>query len=67
VESRVFRGGGWFGSSSFLASSSRGFSSPTLEDFGLGFRVAAAGVPEPSGVLLTVLGAMGLLLKRRRS
>ncbi|MDB2673819.1 SUMF1/EgtB/PvdO family nonheme iron enzyme [Akkermansiaceae bacterium] len=67
LESRVIRGGVWSSSSSALASSFRTNSGPTVENSGLGFRVAAAGVPEPSGVLLTVLGAMGLLLKRRRS
>lgn len=64
-ESRVFRGGAWFGNSSSLQSSFRLSLNPTDGLNSIGFRVAS--VPEPSGALLTVLGAMGLMLKKRRS
>jgi len=64
-ESRVARGGAWYSDSSYLQSSSRYSYSPTFENnAGLGFRVAA--VPEPSGLSLMVIGALGLLLKRKR-
>lgn len=69
VESRVFRGGYWYDNSGSLQSSGRNYSSPTNEDFLIGFRVAAvpvAAVPEPSGVSLLVIGAIGLMMKRRR-
>jgi formylglycine-generating enzyme required for sulfatase activity len=64
-ESRVIRGGNWTNLSVNLQSSGRLNFSPTSEGVAIGFRVAS--VPEPSGVLSTVLGAMGLMLKRRRS
>lgn len=63
-ESRVVRGGSWFNSSGSLASSARGLTSPTSEFDLVGFRVAA--VPEPSGVLLTLIGMMGVVLRRKR-
>jgi len=64
-ESRVIRGGGWNNNSGSLQSSAHNFSaSPTLENNGIGFRVAA--VPEPSGVSLLLIGAVGLLMKRKR-
>ncbi|MCH7225825.1 SUMF1/EgtB/PvdO family nonheme iron enzyme [Haloferula sp. A504] len=63
-ESRVFRGGGWNSGSFGLASSDRFGDSPTSGSSAIGFRVAA--VPEPSGAILTVVGMMGLLLRRKR-
>jgi sulfatase modifying factor 1 len=64
-ESRVIRGGYWINfSSDTLASTTRSNASPSLENFNLGFRVAA--VPEPSGVLLTWIGMMGVVLRRKR-
>ena len=63
-ESRLIRGGFWDFSSGDLASSFRYFFSPTDEFGSVGFRVAA--VPEPSGVLLTLIGMMGVVLRRRR-
>jgi formylglycine-generating enzyme required for sulfatase activity len=64
-ESRVVRGGSWGNNSFYLQSSDRGFTSPSFEIGLIGFRVAA--VPEPSGVLMTLLGAIGFLVKRKRS
>jgi formylglycine-generating enzyme required for sulfatase activity len=43
--SRGLRGGSWQMGATFLRSSDRGFSAPTLESAGVGFRVAT--VPEP--------------------
>lgn len=63
-ESRVFRSGRWSSSSGNLASSSRGSTSPTTESANVGFRVAA--VPEPSGVLLTMIGMLSVVLRRKR-
>jgi formylglycine-generating enzyme required for sulfatase activity len=63
-ESRVLRGGYWGNFSGSLASSNRLITSPTFEIHSVGFRVAA--VPEPSGVLLTLIGMMGVVLRRRR-
>lgn len=65
-ESRVHRGGLWIHTSGDLASSVRSYVGP--EGFGVGgvgFRVAA--VPEPSGVLLTLIGMMGVVLRRKRA
>lgn len=64
VESRVFRGGDWFYNSNPLQSSSRYFTSPSSEGSNVGFRVAA--VPEPSGLSLFMLSALGLLVRRKR-
>ena len=71
-EWRLIRGGDWNNFSTALQSSNRYYvSNPDLGLFYVGFRVAAlelqvASVPEPSSVGLLVLGAMGLMLKRRR-
>lgn len=64
VESRLIRGGYWGSDSNALQPSFRDGLSRTLETGNIGFRVAA--VPEPSGVSLVVIGAMGLMMKRRR-
>jgi formylglycine-generating enzyme required for sulfatase activity len=71
-ESRVLRGGLWSGSSPTLQSSLRFDYDPGAEDDGFGFRVASvsaavAVVPEPSSVGLLVIGAMGCMLRRKRS
>jgi hypothetical protein len=63
-ESRVRRGGSWFGSSGVLSASFRSSLSPTNENGDVGFRVAA--VPEPSALLLTLIGALGLVTRRSR-
>lgn len=70
-EFRVILGGDWNNNSDGLQSSNRRTLTPGIELTGRGFRVAAlelqvASVPEPSSVGLLVLGAMGLMLKRRR-
>lgn len=63
-ESRVVRGGSWSLNSNYLQSSFRSSSSPGNVHDVVGFRVAA--VPEPSSVSLMVIGAMGLMLRRKR-
>lgn len=62
---RFLRGGFWGdGSVGNLSASSRSFLSPTNGFNTMGFRVAS--VPEPSTLLLGALGAIGVLLRRRR-
>ncbi|NOY28865.1 MAG: SUMF1/EgtB/PvdO family nonheme iron enzyme [Planctomycetes bacterium] len=66
---RGVRGGSWRSDSSFLSSSDRSSSIPSIEGFHrylnvLGFRVAS--IPEPSSVLLGAMAAVGLLMRRRR-
>ncbi|MEZ5329484.1 MAG: SUMF1/EgtB/PvdO family nonheme iron enzyme [Verrucomicrobiales bacterium] len=63
-ENRVFRGGVWSNASSTLQSSSSSDSAPTFEASSGGFRVAA--IPEPTSSLMTLLGVVGLMLRRRR-
>lgn len=63
-ESRSLRGGGWGDSSGLLPASFRFGGSPTGDGFDVGFRVAA--VPEPSALLLTLIGALGVVTRRRR-
>jgi formylglycine-generating enzyme required for sulfatase activity len=63
-ESRVLRGGSWFDVSGALPASFRFGSSPTGEFDAVGFRVAA--VPEPSALLLTLIGALGVVTRRKR-
>ncbi len=64
-ERRVLRGGSLYSASSNLAASVRYVeASATVESPSVGFRVAA--VPEPSGVLLTLIGMMGVVLRRKR-
>jgi hypothetical protein len=70
--SRGIRGGIWYNDSSDLSSSSRASSlDPSIEFFGMGFRVAslpssAAAVPEPSMMVIgTLFGLGGLMAKRR--
>jgi len=64
-EERVRRSGFWGSSiSDPLASSVRSSSSPTVENFGRGFRVAA--VPEPSAFFLTLISAVCLVIRKKR-
>jgi len=63
AESRVILGGSWGNDFSFLRSSYRNNSVPVNESAAVGFRVAV--VPEPSGVSLLLIGAVGLLMKRK--
>jgi len=70
TKSRVLRGGAWSGNSSSLQSLFYANSLPDDESYVVGFRVAAvaatAAVPEPSGVSLLLIGAVGLLIRRKR-
>ena len=61
--SRGLRGGSWDNNGFFLRASSRDNIGPAIEYDFVGFRVAS--VPEPSGLVLTVL-ASGLMLVRRK-
>ena len=70
-ESRVLRGGDWYGDPFGLQSSDRYDGSPAIEFDFIGFRVASvsaavAAVPEPSSLGLLVIGAMGCVLRRKR-
>jgi len=60
---RGMRGGSWSGGSDFLSASNRFGINPSGVGADVGFRVAS--VPEPSSLLLGVLGAVGLLLCRK--
>jgi hypothetical protein len=63
---RASRGGSWYHDFSLMSVSSfvPGGGGLPLDEFDtLGFRVAS--VPEPSTALLGLLGAVGLLLRRR--
>ena len=65
AESRVLRGGNWNFSSFDLQSSSRSFAfSPSDVGSSTGFRVAA--VPEPSTLWMMLVGAIGLMTRRKR-
>lgn len=61
---RGLRGGSWILNALNLQSSTRSSLNPTLEDSSIGFRVAT--VPEPSTLLLGVLGMIGLLWWNKR-
>jgi formylglycine-generating enzyme required for sulfatase activity len=70
--SRGIRGGRWSVNSSLLSSSSRYDLNPSVEDDGIGFRVASLSssappaVPEPSMMVIgTLFGLGGLMAKRR--
>ncbi|MDZ7620097.1 MAG: SUMF1/EgtB/PvdO family nonheme iron enzyme [Patescibacteria group bacterium] len=63
--SRGVRGGGWRIHSGHLLASNRSSLSPTDEDSYLGFRVASV-IPEPASATILLMGAVGLLLWRRR-
>jgi sulfatase modifying factor 1 len=61
---RGVRGGSWFFNSSFLLSSNRGIVNPTDGVIFIGFRVAS--IPEPSTLLLSLLGLSAISITRRR-
>jgi formylglycine-generating enzyme len=63
-ESRSLRSGFWSFTAGFLSASNRYDTSPSNEGLDVGFRVAA--VPEPSALLLTLIGAFGVVMRRRR-
>lgn len=63
--SRGLRGGSWNYLALGLPASSRSNPAPTYQDDNVGFRVAS--VPEPSGVVLTLLSVSACLSRRRRS
>lgn len=63
---RIHRGGSWANASNRLSAGSRRSDLPTAEISGLGFRVAAAGIPEPNAGLLVAIGSLGLTLRRRK-
>lgn len=63
-EARVSRGGFWAVGSDYLLSTNRYGVSSTSAGDGSGFRVAS--VPEPSAWILGLLGAMGMVLRRKR-
>lgn len=62
---RDVRGGVWDGTSFHLSASFRILDSPSIEELFFGFRVAS--IPEPSSLLLGLLGGVGVLGRRRRS
>lgn len=64
AESRVRRGGDWANPSGSLQSSGRFGSTPSAGGFTIGFRVAA--VPEPSTLWMMLVGAIGLMIRRKR-
>jgi hypothetical protein len=64
-ESRLIRGGHWNDITALLVSSERNHVGRSSENNNLGFRVAAA-VPEPSAFILTLLGMMGVVIRRKR-
>ena len=68
--SRGYRGSSFTNLGSYMASSSRYSGAPTLEVYNFGFRVASvtvAAVPEPSGLVLTMLIGAGFICHRRKS
>lgn len=62
---RMLRGGDWSNPEFLLRSSSPIEDVPTVEDVYFGFRVASA-VPEPSGIVLTMLASGMMLVRRKR-
>lgn len=64
TENRGVRGGGWTYGSGYLDASFGDYSSPSNENFDVGFRVAM--VPEPSSLSLLLAGGAVLMLGRRR-
>ncbi len=68
VEDRKLRGGSRFSDSLGISASNSGSSSAFNENGNIGFRVAvvAGVVPEPSAWILSMIGGMTLLVRRRR-
>ncbi|MEZ5323857.1 MAG: SUMF1/EgtB/PvdO family nonheme iron enzyme [Verrucomicrobiales bacterium] len=64
AEGRVLRGGDWFFTSALRQSSDRSAGLPFEEAGFVGFRVAA--VPEPSTLGMVFVGAIGLMIRRKR-
>ncbi len=62
--SRGLRGGAWSFSELLLRAAFRGLILPSDEDLNVGFRVAS--VPEPSGLVLTMLASGMMLVRRKR-
>jgi formylglycine-generating enzyme required for sulfatase activity len=62
---RGFRGGAYSDDSTFMESTTRLDEDPTAFGTDIGFRVAE--VPEPTSIALLVIGAAGLLCRRRRA
>jgi formylglycine-generating enzyme required for sulfatase activity len=67
IFSRRLRGGSFGGFSSFLKANYLFNNDPTLEDSGVGFRVASIGIPEPSTIILAISGFATLSTRRRKS
>jgi formylglycine-generating enzyme required for sulfatase activity len=63
--SRGVRGGSYYNPSELLSSARRTFNAPENESKSQGFRVAS-NVPEPGGLLMTTLFALGSLMYLRR-
>jgi formylglycine-generating enzyme required for sulfatase activity len=61
---RIARGGSWFNGPGSSAATRRG-SFPAAFRIGMGFRVAS--IPEPGGIILSVLACTSLLARRNRS
>lgn len=64
---RGLRGGSWLDSATFLAASRQNFGNPAVKFLDVGFRVASpfsetAVIPEPSSVVLGVIGGLLLML-----
>ena len=60
------RGGSWGITFNFLGSWDRGYSVPQNESCGFGFRVANTPTPEPTSIMLVILGSTFLASRRRR-
>ena len=65
---RTLRGGRWYNPSGSLHASYQDIGGPpTGEDYGLGFRVASAAVPEPSTLIIwSLLDTLGIIYGWRR-
>jgi formylglycine-generating enzyme required for sulfatase activity len=62
---RGVRGGHWGDISSSLLATFRISSFPSVENDGIGFRVASNVIPEPSTLLLLCFGSLAALWRRR--
>jgi sulfatase modifying factor 1 len=64
---RGVRGGSFYGNGTYLHAGGRSVFSPASENYGVGFRVASmTSIPEPGALALLVLGAAGMVGRRRR-